>query len=69
VERKFRTMARRSGLYDELEKTIKRGFFEDKEDAYSYALKKQQLRGQRAVATQTTTDDVTGEKGSTHASA
>jgi DNA sulfur modification protein DndC len=69
VERKFRTRARRSGLYDELEKTIKRGFFEDKEDAYAYALKKQQLRGKRSVAIQTTTDDMTGEEGPTHASA
>ena len=44
VERKFRTMARRSGLFEELERTVKRGFFEDKEDAHAYALKKRDRR-------------------------
>jgi DNA sulfur modification protein DndC len=43
VERKFRTMTRRSGLFEALEKTVKRGFFEDKADAHAYALKKKQL--------------------------
>ncbi|MQS14740.1 DNA phosphorothioation system sulfurtransferase DndC [Streptomyces kaniharaensis] len=44
VERRFRTMTRRSGLFEELEKSVKRGFFQDKEDAHAWALKKKQLR-------------------------
>ena len=44
VERKFRTMTRRSGLFEALEKTVKRGFFEGKEDAHAYALNKKKLR-------------------------
>ncbi|MFD4906571.1 DNA phosphorothioation system sulfurtransferase DndC [Kitasatospora purpeofusca] len=44
VERKFRTMTRRSGLFEALESTVKRGFFEDKEDALAYALKKRERR-------------------------
>jgi DNA sulfur modification protein DndC len=44
VERNFRTMTRRSGLFEELEKSIKRGFFENKEDAHAFALRKKQMR-------------------------
>ncbi|WP_369055643.1 DNA phosphorothioation system sulfurtransferase DndC [Kineococcus terrestris] len=33
VERRFRTMARRAGLFDELEKTVRRSFYADEEDA------------------------------------
>ncbi|TYB49997.1 DNA phosphorothioation system sulfurtransferase DndC [Actinomadura chibensis] len=39
VERKFRTMTRRSGLFEALEKTIRRGYYESKEDAEQYALR------------------------------
>ncbi|MCO6008276.1 DNA phosphorothioation system sulfurtransferase DndC [Actinoallomurus purpureus] len=37
VERKYRTMRRRAGLFEELEKTIRRGYYEDKDDAEDYA--------------------------------
>jgi DNA sulfur modification protein DndC len=40
LERSYRTKARRSGLLDDLEKNIKRNFFEDEEDALQWALKK-----------------------------
>ncbi|MFD0538764.1 hypothetical protein ACFQY7_38595 [Actinomadura luteofluorescens] len=39
VERKFRTMTRRAGLFEELEKTIRRGYYENKEDAEQSALR------------------------------
>ncbi|MFF0521135.1 DNA phosphorothioation system sulfurtransferase DndC [Actinomadura nitritigenes] len=39
IERKFRTMTRRSGLFEALEKTIRRGYYESKEDAEQYALR------------------------------
>lgn len=38
LERMYRTKARRSGLSDDIEKTIKRGFFENEEDACEWAL-------------------------------
>lgn len=44
VERKHRTMARRAGLYDELEKTLRRNFYESEEDAEQLALKQQKAR-------------------------
>jgi DNA sulfur modification protein DndC len=44
VERRFRTMTRRSGLFEALEKTVKRGYFENKDDAHAFALKKKKLR-------------------------
>lgn len=37
VERRFRTMSRRAGLYDALEKAVKRGFYDDKDDAFARA--------------------------------
>lgn len=37
VERRFRTMTRRAGLFDALEAAFKRGFFEDEDDAIEYA--------------------------------
>lgn len=37
VERRFRTMARRKGLFDELEATVRRSFFADEEDALQRA--------------------------------
>lgn len=39
VERRFRTMTRRSGLFEELEKTIRRGYYENREDAEQSALR------------------------------
>ncbi|MEV8634581.1 DNA phosphorothioation system sulfurtransferase DndC [Streptosporangium sp. NPDC051023] len=37
VERKFRTMTRRSGLFEALEKTIQRGYYKDADDAAEHA--------------------------------
>jgi aminopeptidase C len=37
-------MAKRSGLFEELEKSIKRSFYGDKADAMEYAESVQQLR-------------------------
>ena len=37
VERRFRTMARRAGLFDELEKVVKKSFYTDKDDAVERA--------------------------------
>jgi DNA sulfur modification protein DndC len=37
VERQFRTMTRRAGLFDAMEAAIKRSFFTDAEDAADYA--------------------------------
>jgi len=42
VEKKFSSMTRRSGLLDELEKAIKRSFYEDRDDAIEYAREKHQ---------------------------
>ncbi|WP_152990249.1 DNA phosphorothioation system sulfurtransferase DndC [Sphaerimonospora mesophila] len=39
VERKYRTMTRRSGLFEALENTIKRGYYADKDDALEHARK------------------------------
>lgn len=37
VERKYRTMSRRNGLYGALEKVVKRGFYDDEDDAMDRA--------------------------------
>lgn len=39
-ERSYRTKARRSGLLDDIEKTIKNSFYENEEDALQWAFKK-----------------------------
>lgn len=44
VERKHRAMARRAGLYEELEKTLRRNFYTSEEDAAQFALAKQRAR-------------------------
>ena len=44
VETKYTSMAKRSGLFEELEKSIKRSFYGDKADALEYAETVQQLR-------------------------
>ncbi|MFD4938297.1 DNA phosphorothioation system sulfurtransferase DndC [Streptomyces virginiae] len=44
VERQHRTMTRRSGLFKELEKAIKKGFYENEEDALAFAKRKQEIR-------------------------
>jgi len=37
VERQYRSMARRAGLFDALEKTVRRCYFDDEEDAVDFA--------------------------------
>lgn len=41
VERKFRTMARRAGLFEAMEQAIRRNFYTDVDDAVAYARKNQ----------------------------
>ena len=48
VERRYRTMARRANLFDALEKTIRRSFYNDEEDAVSRARALQEVREVRA---------------------
>lgn len=57
VERRFRTMTRRSGLFEALEKTVRRGYFENKEDAHAFALKKKRLRDEIADRLPLTEDE------------
>lgn len=47
VERRFRTMTRRAGLFDELEKVVKKSFYTDKDDAVSRARAVSEERGLR----------------------
>jgi DNA sulfur modification protein DndC len=44
VERKFRTMSRRSGLFEALEATVRKGYYEDADDALAQARRKRTLR-------------------------
>ena len=43
VERQFRTMTRRAGLFEALERTLRRGYYDDEDDAVSHA---RRLRGE-----------------------
>ncbi|MGP3967395.1 DNA phosphorothioation system sulfurtransferase DndC [Streptomyces sp. 6N223] len=44
IERQYRTMARRAGLFEALERAIKKGYYEDASDAVQFAKKLQDLR-------------------------
>ncbi|WP_425245407.1 DNA phosphorothioation system sulfurtransferase DndC [Streptomyces sp. NEAU-NA10] len=44
VERKYRTMTRRAGLFQALEEAIRRGYYEDRDDAVSFAQRKKKWR-------------------------
>ncbi len=44
VERRHRLMVRRAGLFDELEKTIRRSFYTDEDDAHAFASQNAALR-------------------------
>lgn len=51
VERQYRTMARRAGLFKALEGALRRGFYESVEDAEQRALaRRDMLEGARAKA-------------------
>lgn len=58
VERKYRTMARRSGLFQALEGAVQKGFYEDHADAVSFAQQKQKWREE--VANNPTLDEEIG---------
>ncbi|GAA2263856.1 DNA phosphorothioation system sulfurtransferase DndC [Kitasatospora cystarginea] len=64
VERKYRTMTRRSGLFKALEDTIKKGYYADREDALAFAQRKRALRARKF-----TTPSIFDEETSTDASA
>ncbi|MFF0083452.1 DNA phosphorothioation system sulfurtransferase DndC [Streptomyces canus] len=55
VERKYRTMARRSGLFQALEQAVQKGYYEDHEDAVEFATRKQKWRDD--IAENLTFDD------------
>ncbi|HEV2801097.1 MAG TPA: DNA phosphorothioation system sulfurtransferase DndC [Pyrinomonadaceae bacterium] len=40
IQRRYNTLSRRAGLYDDIEKAFKRSFYEGEEDAVSYAREK-----------------------------
>jgi DNA sulfur modification protein DndC len=43
IERRYLTQARRTGLIDDLDKAIKRSFYDDKEDAIEFARERQEI--------------------------
>ncbi|KUM79255.1 DNA phosphorothioation system sulfurtransferase DndC [Streptomyces curacoi] len=55
VERKYRTMARRSGLFQALEKAVQKGYYDSHEDAVEFAARKKQWRDD--IAENLTFDD------------
>lgn len=55
VERKYRTMARRSGLFQALEKAVQKGYYENHEDAVEFAARKKKWRDD--IAENLTFDD------------
>ncbi|WP_435059397.1 DNA phosphorothioation system sulfurtransferase DndC [Streptomyces sp. bgisy060] len=57
VERKYRTMTRRSGLFKALEAAVQKGFYDDHDDAVSFAQRKKKWRDD--VATNPTLDEET----------
>ena len=44
IERKYRTMNRRSGLFNAIDKTIERNFFENETDAVNHSKQKLKLK-------------------------
>lgn len=44
VERKYRTMARRSGLFQALEQAVQKGYYDNHEDAVEFATRKKKWR-------------------------
>ncbi|EST26971.1 DNA phosphorothioation system sulfurtransferase DndC [Streptomyces roseochromogenus] len=48
VDREFRTKTRRKGLFDAFEKVIEKGYYENKDDALEFALRKKEVRGGNA---------------------
>ncbi|KOT38820.1 sulfurtransferase DndC [Streptomyces caelestis] len=55
VERKYRTMARRSGLFQALEQAVQKGYYDNHEDAVEFATRKKKWR--EDIAENLTFDD------------
>jgi DNA sulfur modification protein DndC len=55
VERKYRTMARRSGLFQALEQAVQKGYYDNHEDAVEFATRKRKWRDD--IAENLTFDD------------
>ncbi|MFF9216132.1 DNA phosphorothioation system sulfurtransferase DndC [Streptomyces viridosporus] len=55
VERKYRTMARRSGLFQALEQAVQKGYYDNHEDAVEFATRKKKWRDD--IAENLTFDD------------
>jgi DNA sulfur modification protein DndC len=55
VERKYRTMARRSGLFQALEQAVQKGYYDNHEDAVEFATRKKKWREE--IAENLTFDD------------
>ncbi|WP_408059289.1 DNA phosphorothioation system sulfurtransferase DndC [Streptomyces mirabilis] len=58
VERKYRTMTRRAGLFKALEDAVQKGYYDGHDDAVDFALRKKKWHDD--VATNLTFDDETG---------
>jgi DNA sulfur modification protein DndC len=58
TERRFASMARRKGLLEELEKSIKRSYYRDREDAVGFAREKKSLYGEEEPETDEVGDAV-----------
>ena len=56
VERQYRTMSRRSGLFNAIDTAISRGFYADEEDATEYARERQ--KGKQDIETRFAENDV-----------
>lgn len=63
VERRFRTMSRRAGLFAAIDEAIKRGFYENEEDATQIALSRQDSREQ--ISRRLDTQELSPESSST----
>ncbi|MDT0457012.1 MULTISPECIES: DNA phosphorothioation system sulfurtransferase DndC [Streptomyces] len=62
VERKYRTMTRRAGLFKALQQAVEKGYYEDGEDAVAFAKRKKETRVDTAQPlTQTLTFDQENE--------
>jgi DNA sulfur modification protein DndC len=61
VERRFRTMSRRSGLFAAIDDAIRRGFYENEEDATKMALDRQSARDQ--IRSRFSDKDITNTQG------
>jgi DNA sulfur modification protein DndC len=50
TEHRYRTMSRRAGLFEELEKSIKHSFYENVDEAKQLAIRKAESRAQIETA-------------------